>query len=44
MSGELTGGNILSYGRLGEFDDVHEAGRYAEEMRMYYCGEFAGED
>lgn len=27
---------------LGEFDDVHEAGKYAEEMRKKYYGEFAG--
>ena len=29
--------------RLGVFDDVHEAGRFAEEMREKYYGEFAGE-
>jgi len=28
---------------LGLFDDVHEAGRYAEKMRQVYYGEFAGE-
>lgn len=28
--------------RLGEFDDVDVAGRYAEEMRQKYYGEFAG--
>lgn len=27
---------------MGLFDDVHEAGRYAEKMRRYYYGEFAG--
>lgn len=29
---------------LGQFDDVHEAGRFAKEMRIKYYGEFAGED
>ena len=29
---------------LGYFDDVHEAGRFAEEMRQKYYGEFKGED
>jgi len=28
--------------RLGYFDDVHEAGEYAEKMRKKYYGEFAG--
>ena len=27
---------------LGRFDDVHEAGRFAKEMREKYYGEFAG--
>jgi len=27
---------------LGEFTDVHEAGRFAEEMRQKYYGKFAG--
>lgn len=27
---------------LGKFDDVHEAGNFAEEMREKYYGEFAG--
>jgi len=27
---------------LGEFDDVHKAGQFAEEMRQKYYGEFAG--
>ena len=27
---------------LGSFDDVHEAGKFAEEMRKKYYGEFAG--
>lgn len=27
---------------LGKFDDVHEAGTFAEEMRKKYYGEFAG--
>ena len=27
---------------LGKFDDVHEAGKFAEEMRKKYYGEFAG--
>lgn len=27
---------------LGRFDDVHEAGRFAEEMRSKYYGEYAG--
>lgn len=30
--------------RLSFFDDVHEAGRYAEEMRKKYYGEFAGKN
>lgn len=29
--------------RLGLFDDVDEAGKYAEEMRYKYYGEYAGE-
>lgn len=29
---------------LGSFDDVHEAGKFAEEMRQKYYGEFAGKD
>lgn len=28
--------------RLGYFDDVHEAGRYAEKMRNTYYGDFKG--
>mgnify|MGYP003515106047 CR=1 FL=1 len=28
--------------RLGKFDDVHEAGKFAEEMRQKYYGEFCG--
>lgn len=28
--------------KLGEFDDVHEAGRFAEEMRKKYYNEHAG--
>jgi hypothetical protein len=28
--------------RLGKFEDVHEAGKFAEEMRKKYYGEFAG--
>lgn len=27
---------------LGKFDDVHEAGKFAEEMRQKYYGKFAG--
>lgn len=27
---------------LGLFDDVNEAGRYAEKMRRYYYGDFSG--
>ena len=30
--------------RLGKFDDVHEAGKFAEEMRQKYYGEFAGKN
>ena len=30
--------------RLGSFDDVHEAGKFAEEMRQKYYGEFAGKN
>lgn len=29
---------------LGQFDDVHEAGKFAEEMRKKYYGEFAGKN
>ena len=29
--------------RLGSFDDVHEAGEFAKQMREKYYGEFAGE-
>ena len=29
---------------LGRFDDVHEAGKFAEEMRQKYYGEFAGKN
>ena len=29
---------------LGRFDDVHEAGKFAEEMRKNYYGEFAGKN
>lgn len=28
--------------RLGEFEDVHEAGKYAEKMRKIYYGNYAG--
>lgn len=28
--------------RLGEFDDVHEAGKFAEEMRKKYYGKYKG--
>jgi hypothetical protein len=28
---------------LGKFDDVDEAGKFAEEMRNKYYGEYAGE-
>lgn len=28
--------------KLGSFDDVHEAGKFAEEMRQKYYGEFKG--
>lgn len=28
--------------RLGKFDDVHEAGKFAEKMRKKYYGEYAG--
>lgn len=30
--------------RLGSFDDVHEAGKFAEEMRKKYYGEYAGKN
>ncbi|QSF43426.1 HNH endonuclease [Paenibacillus tianjinensis] len=30
--------------RLGYFDDVHEAGRYAEKMRNTYYGDFKGKE
>ena len=30
--------------KLGAFDDVHEAGKFAEEMRKKYYGEFAGKN
>lgn len=30
--------------KLGSFDDVHEAGKFAEEMRQKYYGEFAGKN
>lgn len=30
--------------RLGSFDDVHEAGKFAEEMRQKYYGEYAGKN
>lgn len=30
--------------KLGSFDDVHEAGKFAEEMRSKYYGEFAGKN
>lgn len=30
--------------RIGSFDDVHEAGKYADEMRKKYYGEFAGKN
>lgn len=29
---------------LGKFDDVHEAGKFAEEMRHKYYGEFCGKN
>lgn len=29
---------------LGRFDDVHEAGKFAKEMRKKYYGEFAGKN
>ena len=29
---------------LGKFDNVHEAGEFAEEMRQKYYGEFAGKN
>lgn len=29
---------------LGRFDDVHEAGKFAEEMRQKYYGEFCGKN
>lgn len=29
---------------LGKFDDVHEAGKFAEEMRKKYYGEFCGKN
>lgn len=29
---------------LGKFDDVHEAGKFAKEMREKYYGEFAGKE
>lgn len=28
--------------RLGKFDDIHEAGQFAKEMRNKYYGEYAG--
>lgn len=30
--------------KIGSFDDVHEAGKFAEEMRQKYYGEFAGKN
>ncbi|WP_039793673.1 AP2 domain-containing protein [Paenibacillus elgii] len=30
--------------RLGSFKDVHEAGRFADEMRKKYYGEFSGKN
>lgn len=30
--------------RLGSFDDVHKAGKFAEEMRQKYYGEYAGKN
>jgi hypothetical protein len=30
--------------RLGKFDDVHEAGAFAEEMRKKYYKEYKGKD
>lgn len=30
--------------KLGSFDDVHEAGKFAEEMRQKYYGEYAGKN
>ena len=30
--------------KIGSFDDVHEAGKFAEEMREKYYGEFAGKN
>lgn len=29
---------------LGKFDDVHEAGKFSEEMRQKYYGEYAGKN
>jgi hypothetical protein len=29
---------------LGKFDDVHEAGKFAEEMRIIHYGKYAGRD
>lgn len=29
---------------LGSFDNVHEAGKFAEEMRLKYYGDFAGKN
>jgi hypothetical protein len=28
---------------LGKFSDVHEAGKFAEEMRQKHYGDYAGE-
>ena len=30
--------------KLGSFDDVHEAGKFAEEMRQKYYKEFCGKN
>jgi hypothetical protein len=37
---QIDGKNVV----LGKFDDVDEAGKFAEEMRKKYYGEFAGFD
>lgn len=37
---QINGKNTL----LGRFDDVHEAGKFAEDMRQKHYGEFKGKD
>jgi len=37
---QINGKNTM----MGEFDDVHEAGKVAEELRKKYYGEYAGEN